>query len=599
MNFARGRATALLVNAAGDPVLPIADERTLDHVRATAELFGHVLVEEASPTEIEAPRGASGGAIAVLGDVDPALARLYAHLTGRRFVHVAGVSELEAASELEVCMLPFAAIDVAVVLALQHGGRVRGLLPLLDGDDAVRQLLSWSVARHPLGSHRDLLMYPEMTIGEVDAGGALLLGSRAKAGRVRKLLAEASGVVATVTHSDGLDSPLAGGTVTCALAASPRIAEEASSAPSATDVPRCVRTGTCHRLSVPTSEVTAHPKFVDASTISARVLVWDVCFGIMSSGGPVNPRWGIHRALLASPRVGAFLTNIGVSYRSFPVLNETFADLRAGASVAEAATRANQTPEAERLRRFFCVVGDPEARAVAPSGPRPAAESVPDDPTRRTSVSFLRTMLAAYAGSNDVSLATAAWPVFNAIQSVGAQAWNPLMAEAVQRFLQDALMSFFGVKGAGHWTGLWMEFTAGTTAGPSLACAGCGRGDVIDSAVHDLGSVASGTRTLLRCWHCGAVDDLATNDGPRLTQTGPSTFGWVGSRPTSGWSAQLVVSRSDGKERKLFGPWPSDPDGRPAEAYEVKEPLLESPALVMLVVLEGLSVHLSVRNLRG
>ncbi len=354
-----------LMQCGADPVWPVHTPRQRQKLERLIGVFEASL---AQPSEVRAvdelqPRRAS--VVAALTAQVHDHARLYAHLTGRQLVVVQDRSELVEIAGLEVLVCLEHDVDFDLLARLYDapaGERVLGMVfgPTLE--DLEEQVLLRSAAA---------VLDPPATVPRADhfatADLSGLANARAMQGhrvtgptstpeQIRQCLGAGAGVLTLQTHCDGLDAFLRPAMGLCSIAGDVEGANLEFPPP-------CVSTGYCRHYKDQVSVAEAAGSLLPPQAIAARIMLMDVCWGMMPSPALMDRSWSLARQLLAGGRIGALLTTWDMVI-SKPEIVSRFSDLLSmGASVAEG--MAAHAADAGAHGNHWCLVGDPDVAVPA------------------------------------------------------------------------------------------------------------------------------------------------------------------------------------------------------------------------------------------
>jgi hypothetical protein len=96
---------------------------------------------------------------------------------------------------------------------------------------------------------------------------------------------------------------------------------------------------------------------------SARVLVLDVCRGLLPADGPLDPAWGFLYRMLHSPLIGAILTPWEITISDFTLTDVLSSALDRGVPAGRALAALLRSTAARRHGYRMCLLGDPRVRA--------------------------------------------------------------------------------------------------------------------------------------------------------------------------------------------------------------------------------------------
>jgi hypothetical protein len=574
------------VAADGSPVWPVADVRELEALERLAERFG-ATVERTTGTPHD-ERDDSRERELVLGvggpDAEDA-ARLYARLTGRRLASAA-----EVASRPAVVVLAGGPPQPDMLEQLYdpaHPGDAPGLVWGRTRAELLHNVKLAAAAAHLQrpADPRIAFVNPEAPRPMVRERGRVFAGGQAAPAEIRALFADGRGATAIVTHSDGIDAGLGQSLLLCAVD-KPRHDADRGRAP------RCITTGTCHRLHRPVAEVLHSDAVMHPDDIAAPILVWGACFGVMAPDGAMDPAWGLADRFLANPRIGVVVTAWEVSYVVPPLVLALLQALEAGASVGEAVAWINRSPNAVSRRFRLCILGDPRVRLAPPGPPAPAHVMPTSPPPSRVpadaldQLTYLRLMLGVTEPAPTPEAAHAAWR--RAVTAVHQTevAWMQHRAHEMARPLREAVLAYVVERGPLLYHG-WIKSAHVVAEDDNPICSACGHPHhrLVRYRARFHGDAAA-ARIVSFCPGCSVIEDVPES-GPAVT------FGWHdgafvldGDRPGAEWDAALVLVEQAAMAKRVV-PWPADADGKPASRLRLDAPLPVGPVDAVLVLVHG------------
>jgi hypothetical protein len=540
----------LRATADGTPVWPVSDEADRAAILRLAQIFAAEVVW------VRGKRGrleSSPEKVVGIGPGTVRAGRLYAHLTGRRFVKVTDADTAFAAEPPAVVIVADGRLDARLLRlasAKADGMPVTGIVCSTDPDALRRQVLVRAAAAQlcgPVDVER-VDVRPLRSSGRIDTPGSVALGGASETEEMITGLSCGAAVLTVFGHSDGIDA-LGGPAIVCA-----RLGQ--SEAHAATRPPRCQITGECHRLQIPVVEAFRSPKLLAPEAIAARVLAWHTCLGVMPDNWMVHPSWGLGTRLLDSPSVGAFITTwtIGPLY---PRQSAAIADLlvnghRVGDAIALSEWR---NPPAATMR--LCLLGDPRVRAV----PRPALSF---DAATSRSATPARGRIAITPTRSEDPLAIAAEllaagdggaPLVAALESYARHPDGMSDPALLQRAIVDHI-----VRGSwSTWLGCWTE-AAVIVDRQEHPCLGCG--EPADTYVGELGSHIR--RRFSSCHACNMLADLPISTDAYLDIPRSRVARLTRWQPAGAWVGRLTLSTTVAQERMSWD-WPAKADRTPAE----------------------------------
>lgn len=573
--------TRLLIDEAGAPAWPARTRGELDLLASAADRVGATLrVVDAQRSA--APAARPGGVVASF-EADLWLeGELYAHLTGRRFIGLEDARRLSETEELEVVVCSAEAITSALLHLVYDRARPvgPGIVYGRTADELRAQILRASaIARlRPRAEGTYVQICPDLGTG-----------SAAERAWVASAVALDPSVLAVLTHSDGLDAPLAkgddqGNLLICPIRAPLDVAAHRT--------PECRHAGWCHRVRLPVEEAFARGELIAPQALRARALVWSTCYGAMDSGAPLDRQWSVVHQLGLSPHVDVVLAKWRAAFGHGP-LAELVAGLAGGASVGEVVAAFNATAGIRERGAQFAIFGDPRVTAPfqeahpamdayylaprpAPGGdarrgapPRAAATDEAGGGVAREHLALLA-LLRRCAGAplrhgDEEREAAAARARFEqalaALEDGGAAA--PGLAE-----LQRAALDCF--RRHGDVIRGWQPLAASQRFVNGRPCAHCG--DPKTEAITAL-AAPHRPRRIGTCPRCQIVEDAPADFDLDFRVTGDGELELVGEIPPGRFSGLVVVWSTT----PLMGAvqrWPEADDGGPLRriALDVARP---------------------------
>jgi hypothetical protein len=342
-----------LVSADGAPVWPLQGSDDVAAVQRIAAVFrGNLAWIPASAGTAEP---LSSEYVVALGADADAAASLHAHLTRRRCRIAESFDALVLTERPSVVVTTPEHLTAELLdwLYCQTRRSAPGVICGGRGVPLLRQVLVRAAAATicgPLTLARTEI-FPTITA----SGLPEILGSEATAVERRQALAGQAGVLTIMTHSDGVDAFLGADLSVCARGRDP-------SGVGLSAAPRCALTEFCHRHEITVAQAVASGATFPADDIAARLLVWDVCFGVMPSGSVVDPAWGIGARLLDSAGIGAVLTTWQITLSSPAYAHQVTDAIASGVPAGVVVARFNASRKAREHHHRMCLLGDPRVR---------------------------------------------------------------------------------------------------------------------------------------------------------------------------------------------------------------------------------------------
>lgn len=502
-----------------------------------------------------------------VGPATRAAARLYAHLTHRRCRVVDDVRALAHASADDPPSVVVALeddLDARMLETVHDAPAVAGVVAAPDPSALTAAALAKAAAaRGPGGADvSHVALFPLFTSGAADEARpwrrvSSLTGPDVDAGT------SGLGVVAAATHSDGVDAHLGDATL-CGVAA--------GGAPGAARAPTCIVAGRCHRLDAPLDRALSSPSLVSPATLSARVLLWMTCLGVVPTTWPVDRRGTVGTHLLANASIGALLTawTIGrVDERMTTALTDALA---AGASAGAALGAYRSSVDGGYPHARLALFGDPRTRAT------PAPAQAPD-----VRLPAGRRVDARAEGAPDPFGVDVARASLRAGAVAGLEPQRRALVDALGARggagLCEAAVAYVAARGWSSWTADWSAGAASVHAAHGVACRSCGQ-----PAEVYVGVLASGARRRTTvCPSCNTVEDGPVRWRAPVVEVVPGNALALRWRPDGAWAARLRLSSADPAARASW-PWPRAGGGLPRAVFRPPGPWPVGPVRITAVV---------------
>ena len=546
-----------LLEEDGLPVWPVPGEVELLALQGICSMFGLQLVEARSPrlAAVRALATASSERVTASSSGVAVLAKLYAHLTLRTFggvsstfgnVHVTQLDELTPDSVRNFLRRNPACGLIAAPDAVSLRRRVLMCAAAAFAAEFAVSETSCSI-REPCWVD----IWPLIEVDTLETEGRTIFGAQAPPWRIRSALAAGKSLLTISTHSDGMDAALVADLTLCGL-------REVDLPPR--ESPLCRLTGRCHRQHAPITQAAETGRIVPANQIRARILVLDVCAGLMFGDGVISPAEGVLAAILADAQVGAVLTTFSILISDWQRLQTLAAGLAEGNSVGEALSRtAPGVPGASELILF----GDPRTQAgmatKMPLGPSlsqsrstktTGAKWVTLNP-ESANLTFLHRLLAPPQASTGMT-----WE--NASIALGE-----FIAGRNTLFVQD-----------------WLRWPHERAVVAQLPCHHCRnsvdviRAKFIDPSLCD--------RRLKLCPICGVAED-SPEGSESFFEIRARRIRLSGWEPPELWAGWIHAAQPGSAELRAYR-WPMTCDGRPADESPLPEDLPLGPFRLSVVL---------------
>jgi hypothetical protein len=571
-----------LMTPEGEPAWPVKSEEELGDLHQLAAVFGASLEEVPfcqSPDRQEERDEVVWG----LGKQAFAAAELYGHLTSRSVRLVEGTAESTAG-------LGFASVVVTTTERLTYellerlsarppGHNLAGIVVAAGAEALHRQVLLRSAASALMGPLRQarIDVAPTFQLRRGRKRVTRAIGEGAPAGLVREALGAGAGLLNLMTHSDGVDACLGGSTTLCPIEATP----DWSSGPA----PMCVVRGICHRHSMSLTEATLASFLIRPRDVSARLLVFHTCKGILAADSLVDPHSGLLPRLLDQPRIGAVVTTWEMTLMVQQDLDRVAAPLQQGLPVGEALARFLNVRPVRRRNLRMCLFGDPRLRLPASS--RITSRTAP---TRRDSGD--RAFLEAYLHHQRSSRLPNATRLIQEVARYLAKRRRLRPATDTEGGpTREAILNLFCRFGSTPSSD-WNQFARIVASVPSPSpCPQCGA--LTQTWTMRISGPKGPRRRMVNCPRCGFIHDSPA-DYPHLElRLQGQVLRLAGPRPRGTWSARVMIdpNLATGElPARRWLDWPAGPDGMPVRYFEIGACLEPWPMNITLYLVDGLAL---------
>lgn len=529
-----------LLEQDGAPVWPIHDPADAEALEAVAAIYG-AAVRMVSPRAERSAPPLSDGAVWALSAALEAPARLYAHLAGRPY----GGHESPPRC-LAVVIGYWHQLSPALLAELYSapGKTAPGIIAATSRDELWRAILVKSAAARlrPSRSLAPLAFFPYSQ--QVASPGVFARG--ASASEIRRVLEGPSSVLTIVTHADGIDASL-GELVLCT-----------TDRPATGDRrPGCVDSGYCHRLRTQIEDAHRSGQLVAPELVQARVLVFGVCWGLMTQPAMVAPRWSLGARLIQSSTIGAIAT----AWRAIPLhpqhVYDLAGDLARGKPIGEAVARHNADPRTIALGNDLCILGDPAVVACDQPGPALTFSIAPPVESQWVdvaSIGFLQKLMVKLANSSNAAACALAAERLDFLSSL---AWQPTYEGSAQwdratcdLVLQPVLQADGKLVEISRMLAARVECSTNT-----IACFVCG--STSELMIAEFGAKGY-LRETVKCPICGVVRDQRSGASDPLTVQFDGANELVLSRAIRQTAAAgIVISNHRAAERRVIS-WPTE-----------------------------------------
>lgn len=561
----------------GQPVWPVRSPEESEALDAVADLFDRAIVEVDGQEIGDLAPHRRAGVVVGLGEASFAAARLYAHLTGRRFRPALSVDAAFAEPAPSVLVLRGDALDAHVLQRVSFDARssvVTGVVAARTEAELRRQVLVRAAAataapRAAAATRVDI--WPLRSFSTAEAGTRSFVGADATVDDVRRGLNAGAGIVHVFTHSDGIDAEMGPG-IACALVGR-------SAGLDRHRAPRCVLTGICHRMDLPVTVAMNTGLLISPGEVSARILIWATCLGVLPSDWTVAPHWTIGTQLFDNPRVGAAITTWSISPLEERVSRQLADMLERGLSTGEAIVEVYGSARGPETRRLL--IGDPlVTAATATREARPSRSEAPAV-VRRTSDAHV----VARSGGWVADLIAAADADHSETARAFVDQWSPSVRHTEfdkhTRAALESVADLIAARGWAWWLNFWTD--QARIENVDARCAECA-----EETISYTGLLPSGARrTCSICARCRSVDDIRDGAGAtmRIDDGFVVRLGWA---PKGEWAARLRVS-SAAERDAVFSDWPRDA-GQPYRSVRLDEASSPGPLRVSVILVTATGV---------
>jgi hypothetical protein len=597
-----------LVDLKGRPVWPIIGDEDRCALAAVGKLFSSGLRSVPASPGISKPR--EGTVSAIEPDAMHA-AQLYAHLTQRRFFPLHSLADLRREPLPDVLLTTLRSLTPELMEMLYcSGSSATGIIAADDIAGLRRQALVRSAAallgrRPPLSSVRSTMI--SATISEVELGlhdprtGREITSEE----DLRVRLSRGSPVLTMATHGDGIDAYLG------KFALCPLVCRTTDAYPKRP--PTCVVNSFCHRLESPLDAALRSGRLIPPGDLAARIMVFATCHGVMVSGSPVDPAWGLAPGLLNNPRIGALVTTWELSLTDDHVsLVELHRQLAAGVAVGRAVAEFNRSDAARGRGCRLVLFGDPSVKATSLAGKvrldrssrvaKPRAQSVGTVRRRNfDEVAFLRAYLEMEIATPYVQVtknrrsfadpiqagAQAALNAVNRYRDAKVKGRSPGTLVRLEENMHSAILvdSFWQQRLVRSWIPYVRDSHIGWR---STRCWGCQA--PARWAVVALGVEGTHPRRLLLCPRCGIVEDVASHVNMRFSlNLQRREIRLSGKLPVGGWQAAVQLQSLTPKHSQTWT-WPRKSNGRPFTTWRCPSEWPIGPVRICFVMVHNASV---------
>ena len=385
-------------------------------------------------------------------------------------------------------------------------------------------------------------------------------------------------VLSLTGHSDGIDAS-AGQFILC-----PFLESTLLEGTDRARRPSCEVTAHCHRLDMPRQNALADARLIAPTSVRARVLLWQTCWGIFTNPSAIDAKWSLGLLVASSPNLGAIVTTWRVHYWAAGETDPLAKELLSGTSIGVALSAFLRKPQSRRRGVSLCLLGDPAVRldprrsanfAVTPT-PRPTLLRYD-----RSNIEFLRVWLIEQEhrhGRRDSVHALATLETFERCL------WRNLPTEPEPgNSLRAAFLALLANAGGSAFSDALTLPSDKRVANGCKCPSCCGTSIVFTSLLRVNVDIE---RRIIICPRCGIVADSSNTLNLALSlssgsDTQLSALALKGDRPTGDWLARLAICPRDRSKWQFFD-WPEDDDRRAAPVYRIPRALPDEPHYIAL-----------------
>lgn len=585
------------------PVWPARTPEELAALQTIATSFGGTI---ASCQTVGGSRLSGREMVLALGQEVAAEAELYAHLTGRQSTVAPCAKSLLAETHPAVVVTTEDRVTEALLEALYDRGPhscATGLIYGATAEQLRRQVLIKSAAAYLSSTDVSPAVYrvdilPTSNLGYVFSPHWQLVGGRASPTEVQEAMSSPAGLMILVSHSDGIDSPLSDETVLCAVKGAPADAYHTAD-------PECVLTRICHRRRESIETALKSNALIDPSVIRTRILIGDICWGLLPPLDVVHPAWGLGRRFLSNEAIGAFLTTWEITRTSIELITPLADAIAQGMPVGAALAEQLASKRWDKFARRMCLIGDPSVRLPRPPisllvGQEQRSQAPVIRRSKVAALEFLRAYIAlarqhvegTYEDRSDEALA--------ALHAYEVALWTGRSVEGKPDSPGSALREAFVRFAAGRFSlayAIWQQFADDWTLLAPRPCFVCGR--TADSALFRLCIPGASDRRVTNCQSCGTIEDVPSASELAFTVSSDGEVRLTGALPPGRCAGVLMLETSTSGRGRTF-PWPNDAEGGLAPQVRAPVPWPEGPLHVGIVIIsEGCELISLGRLCRG
>jgi hypothetical protein len=568
----------------GRPIWPVCDDQQLEALRRLADCFEATLrvSTEGRPDPVAA--AGEGLVLALASELEPE-ARLYAHLTGRRWSALEDPSALtpDAAPDVVIGLREHVHDDLLHRLYGRGGTAAPGLVFAESLADLREQVLIRSAAAllttSPRVRHVDVIADGVMA-RHVSSSGHVL-GKDAPLEECRGSLSAGAGVLTLTTHSGGIDASLPSNAVLCP-------ADGVTESWDPGGAPSCQLSGMCVVRQKPIDEARRAGELVSPDIIRARIMLLNTCWGLGPPSDLIDWTWSVCRRLLSSARLGSLITSWSLIRSSRSAVSALVDAITRGVPIGEAVAAHNRGVSGWEAG-LFCIIGDPRVRLPQQrsdlTGSVPPARQSPLPPVSRRSgnAAVLRFCLSTYSAVAEERCGEATYRALDALDRYQLSTYGRTLGEPLAAGMRTAVCQHFLSQSAPpfqFWSDL--SYDCQPVEGEPR-CYACGR--LTQSYEHALRVPAAPARRVSICPNCGIIEDVPSGIFLGFDIERPGIVHLMGDLPRTDWAGTLVVEQS--MTRTLAWEWPAQEDGAPTRSFRTPEHWPVGPFRIAIVLLWG------------
>lgn len=557
-----------------------------------------VQIAEVFAAQVEQVQGHLGytesGTEVVVGlgeDVEEA-ARLYAHLTLRQFRVVASLKDLTdgALPAVIVTTLPWLSDELMEFLYLTEADFAPGIICASTPEALRQQVLIRSAATVLSGSVEipQVDIFPILALERFTQPNREVFGGKAESFDLQLAMGCGAGVLTIMTHSDGVDAFLGSQLTLCPMI-QPSVAADKSLSP------RCQVTGICHRQLVSVEEALNSSALIAPEAISARILIWNVCLGLLLPKSVVDPAWGIGPRLLQSSTIGAVITTWEIVLTSPEHTESLSQDILRGIPVGKALAKFNASLNSRRQGNRMCLLGDPRLRLpkVNSNSQHKQQKILNIESVQPTlaedirEVMLLRACMTEAVSRASGDLLPVAKEALEAIQVYEYAGWRGITVEgqpdAPGPAMRRSVLQYVFCRG--KLLESWLPFARTyRSISSSTQCFVCGQRT--NTLIVNFRIPKVSRRRISICPCCGVIEDAPIKSNITFSIFNKSIVKLEGSLPKEKWTVGLLLQSSLPSDY-ISLEWPTDSNGSPTKFINLPNVWPLGPTRVSVIVMWG------------